>query len=51
MIDFLEMVNGRLEICDNCEYYRKNIKQCKICGCFMPLKVSVESMKCPKEKW
>ena len=31
--------------------YLKAIKQCKKCGCFMPLKVNVPGAKCPVNKW
>ena len=43
--------NERYSICKNCEEFRTSIKQCRICGCFMPLKVRLAFEKCPKEKW
>ena len=41
----------RLEICSGCDEYNKFIKQCKICGCFMPAKVILGKSICPKNKW
>ena len=43
--------NQRYSICKTCDEFRSSIKQCKICGCFMPLKVRLAFEKCPKEKW
>lgn len=51
MRNFIEMINERLSVCENCEHYRKITKQCKLCGCFMPLKTSIESASCPDKKW
>jgi hypothetical protein len=41
----------RLEICKTCEYYRQKTNQCKLCGCFMKLKTTLENAKCPVNKW
>ena len=43
--------NERYKICESCEHFRASIKQCKKCGCFMPLKVNVPGAKCPVNKW
>tara|TARA_B110001454_G_C12417201_1_gene307757 strand:+ start:187 stop:420 length:234 start_codon:yes stop_codon:yes gene_type:complete len=41
----------RLAMCNDCDRYRKSIKQCKECWCFMPLKVLEVNVKCPLGKW
>lgn len=43
--------NEKFKICESCEHFRESIKQCKKCGCFMPLKVNVPGAKCPVNKW
>ena len=46
-----EISEFRLEICRDCEFYRKRTNQCKKCGCFMKLKTTLEHAKCPIGKW
>ena len=41
----------RYEICQSCDWFRTVIKQCKKCGCIMPLKTQLQSAKCPIRKW
>ena len=43
----------KYKICQECEYFKSTTKQCKICGCFMPLKTLLPGMKCPHNppKW
>ena len=41
----------RLKLCEECSYYNKFVKTCKVCNCVMPLKVTIQSSKCPKGKW
>ena len=45
-----ELAAYRLEICSACEFFSKT-KQCRKCGCFMKLKVTLERAKCPIHKW
>ena len=40
----------RMAICEECPNFTK-VKFCKICGCFMPIKVRLPMMKCPAGKW
>jgi hypothetical protein len=40
----------KLELCRQCEHFRSSTQQCKLCGCFMPLKVLMP-LACPAEKW
>lgn len=58
-----QTINKRLEICSYCEFSTKNPKfkqksnglsvksQCKICSCFVILKVKGKDNKCPLDKW
>lgn len=42
-----DVSNSRFEICKECPHFNDSIKTCKICGCFMPMKVKAKVMKCP----
>lgn len=46
-----ELAQYRLEICKQCEFFRKQTQTCKKCGCFMKLKTTLEKAKCPVGKW
>ena len=46
-----EIAQYRLEICNGCEWFRKNTQTCKKCNCFMKLKTLIEKSKCPIDKW
>ena len=41
----------RLSICNKCDHFRKSIKQCKKCGCFMKIKAAIAFTRCPIGKW
>ena len=41
----------RMKICLQCEHFFKATKQCKKCGCFMPIKVRLPGLHCPVDKW
>jgi hypothetical protein len=41
---------SRLTVCGRCEYY-SIFRVCKVCKCFMPLKVRVSGAECPEDKW
>jgi len=43
--------NARLSLCTACPEFFKSTKQCKKCGCFMPLKAKLKEAKCPIGKW
>lgn len=43
--------NDRMSICLACPELIKLTKQCKQCGCFMPLKTKLEEAVCPIGKW
>ena len=42
-----EISNSRFKICEECPHFNNMTKTCKICRCFMPIKVKVKIMKCP----
>lgn len=41
----------KMKICLQCEHFFNPTKQCKKCGCFMPIKVRLPNQSCPIEKW
>ena len=41
----------KMKICVQCDEFLKLTKQCKKCGCFMPIKVLLPKQKCPMGKW
>ena len=46
-----ELIESRLEICNQCEWFHKRLAKCKKCGCFMKLKSTLKQAKCHIEKW
>lgn len=40
---------ARLEVCKGCDQWTG--KSCKVCGCFVSLKVRIPEEKCPLGKW
>jgi hypothetical protein len=46
-----EQSDERLNTCNHCTEYIKVTKQCKQCGCFMPLKTKLLESVCPLGKW
>ena len=51
IISPLNIFETRNNTCKNCEFYRKILKQCKICKCFIPLKARIIITSCPIGKW
>jgi hypothetical protein len=47
----IKISNNRLLICQECPELLNITKQCKQCGCVMPLKVKLKNATCPLEKW
>lgn len=41
----------RYSICRECPRLIKATKQCRECGCVMPLKVKIRNAECPLNKW
>lgn len=48
-----EKIKAREEVCSSCSFktYIFNQDKCKYCGCFLKIKVTLETEKCPLEKW
>lgn len=46
-----EIFQKRLDICKTCELFDKDQTRCKQCGCFLNVKASWASEKCPVDKW
>jgi hypothetical protein len=42
---------ARLDICGECPELVGLTKQCKQCGCVMPMKVKLKNAACPLGKW
>jgi hypothetical protein len=41
----------RYDICKDCSHFNSFWKTCDQCKCFMPIKVLINSAKCPKGYW
>lgn len=48
LVDKEEMIK-RVSICDQCPL--KKGMRCTVCGCFIKMKASFYTEKCPKENW
>ena len=46
----IPLAKQRYDICNECPDLTI-LKFCGQCGCFMPLKVRIESTSCPIKKW
>jgi len=46
-----KIAEERMSICNNCEFFFKFTKQCKVCMCVMPWKATLADATCPKGKW
>jgi hypothetical protein len=48
-----ELAKKRIEICVECDDFKKSNKTCNLCGCYMPAKVRSRYSSCaaPKKKW
>jgi len=44
-------VKDRAQICSRCVNLNKTNKFCKLCGCFIPAKITVKSEACPMKYW
>lgn len=41
----------RMNICNNCEFFKRDEKRCTKCGCFMEAKSRFKKTYCPIHKW
>lgn len=46
-----DLAESRISICKSCPEFVNITKQCKQCGCVMPLKVKLSEATCPLNKW
>jgi hypothetical protein len=52
-----DQINYRFSICNSCEYYDANSRQCMVCGCNISTKkifmnkLAWADQKCPIDKW
>ena len=46
-----DIKNARIDICKQCELYNESDSTCKECGCYLEIKTSWASEKCPLGKW
>lgn len=46
-----EQYDARYEICKSCQHFKKKVRLCGLCGCFMPAKVRLKAATCPAGKW
>ena len=47
----LDLAEGRMTVCKECDRYNSKVKFCKECNCFMPAKTLWTGMVCPLDKW
>ena len=45
-----EQIEERMNLCKACDNFTEK-QFCKICKCYMPLKIKVRRMECPIGKW
>jgi hypothetical protein len=46
-----EVSQQRFAHCKTCEKFIKLTQMCNVCGCFMPVKVKLQPVSCPIQKW
>ena len=46
-----EIQAERYAICEDCSEFRKPLRHCAVCSCFMPAKTLFKESKCPKGYW
>jgi hypothetical protein len=46
-----EIQAERFAVCEDCSEFRKSLRQCKVCSCYMPAKTLFKRSKCPKGYW
>lgn len=50
-ISLKEIKKERRNICNTCEFFKKDLGICGICYCVVKLKTSLAREKCPIAKW
>jgi hypothetical protein len=46
-----DLAKERLKVCAECPEFAKLARQCRLCGCFMDIKVKLLEAECPEKKW
>lgn len=46
-----ELATIRLRECEQCVHFKKFIRQCELCGCWLDLKTKLLEASCPIGKW
>lgn len=46
-----DVKEARWNICASCDKLYKPTNSCKLCGCFMKVKVTLPFAECPVKKW
>ena len=46
-----EKIENRKTLCYSCNSFDTEQARCKLCGCFMKIKVHFDGAKCPDGKW
>lgn len=46
-----EIFEKRMSICKSCPFFNSEQVRCDKCGCFLNVKASWNSEKCPVDKW
>lgn len=46
-----ELARARLDLCEACPHYKKELRKCSQCGCYMPVKTKLTKAVCPVKKW
>ena len=46
-----ELAAERMKLCEECPQFKKLLRQCDLCGCFLDMKVKVLNAQCPIQKW
>jgi ribosomal protein L32 len=41
----------KMKVCLQCEHYKQKTRTCAVCRCFLPAKVLIPGLHCPKDKW
>jgi hypothetical protein len=45
-----DVAQKRNAMCRNCNHLNPDLKMCKVCGCFIPVKTKLVG-SCPLKKW
>ena len=46
-----DVFKERMDICRGCEHFNAESERCNNCGCFLNIKATWNSEKCPLSKW